>query len=336
MEQWVEDLFSEEILQTAASRYDADATNAKKLGDFENYVFEVKKNGSPFILRLTHSSHRKRSQVEAELQWINYLHKNGVMVSLVHLSESGQLVEEISVGDSSFFVCLFDKALGRQVKMKDDLFEPELLEALGQTIGKMHRFTKDYQPIGSMRERWDEEDLLNFRQYLTNPTDETLISDAEALVQEIKTLPESRESFGLIHSDLHLGNFFYHEGEIHAFDFDDCSYHYYMSDIAIPIYYPVMWKVGYETLEVRSKFGQELLYHFLEGYQKENQFDLVWLKRIPLFLKLRDFTLYTVFHKKWDVENLDENQKQLLGQIRRRLVHNEPLIEFDFEKLLNQ
>jgi Ser/Thr protein kinase RdoA (MazF antagonist) len=336
LEQWIEELYSTDILHTAASKYDADATNAKKLGDFENYVFEVKKNGSPYILRMTHSSHRSKNDVESELQWINFLHSKGLNVSLVHQSEEGNLVEEIAFESSSFFICLFDKAPGRPVKMSEDFFGPALFDTLGQTIGKMHRYTKDYQHLGSMRERWDEEDLLNFRQYLKNPSDEALISDAEALVQEIKKLPETRGSFGLIHSDLHLGNFFYHEGEIHAFDFDDCSYHYYISDIAIPIYYPVMWKLGNEDLDVRSKYGQELIHSFLKGYQKENQLDPVWMKRIPLFFKLRDYILYTVFHKKWDIDNLEDNEKQLLERIRSRLVQNEPLIELNFEKLLNR
>ena len=49
MEQWVENLFTKEVLKEAATRFGADASDAKKLGDFENYVYEVKRDGKPYI-----------------------------------------------------------------------------------------------------------------------------------------------------------------------------------------------------------------------------------------------------------------------------------------------
>lgn len=102
MEQWVEKLFSQEVLNEAALCYKADASNAKKLGDFENYVFEVERNDKPYILRLTHSSHRSKEELEGELKWINYLNGHGINVSLVHESINGELVEVVPVGESNF------------------------------------------------------------------------------------------------------------------------------------------------------------------------------------------------------------------------------------------
>ncbi|MBM7552193.1 phosphotransferase enzyme family protein [Thalassobacillus pellis] len=336
MEKWIEVLFSEEILNEAAARYHADVSKAKKLGDFENYVFEVQRDGQPFILRLTHSSHRSRQDVEAELQWVNHLHDQGLNVSLVHESSAGRLVEEIPIADTAFFVCLFEKAPGNMVKMDDPLFGPALFEKWGETVGKMHQVTKDYEPGDSRRERWDEEDLLKFNVYLDVDRDREIISVADDLITELKDLPETKESFGLIHSDLHSGNFFYENGEIHVFDFDDSTYHYYASDIAIPLYYPVWGKHRNDSYEVRSRYGEEFLFHFLKGYQKENHLDQEWIKRIPLFLRLRDFVLYTVFHKKWDMANLNEKQAVLVRQIRERILRNELISEISYDKILHR
>ena len=136
MEQWVENLFTKEVLKDAASRYGADATEAKKLGDFENYVYEVKRDGKPFILRLTHSSHRSKTQVEGELRRINFLNGHDINVSLVHKSLNGELVEELTVEDSYFYVCLFDKAPGTSVRMNDPQFGPELFEKWGAITAK--------------------------------------------------------------------------------------------------------------------------------------------------------------------------------------------------------
>src|SRR5690606_22344488 len=131
-----EELFSDEIVHEAAKRFNCDAGNAKKLGDFENYVFEVHKGNIPYILRLTHSSHRTKEEVEAELIWINFLHKEGVNVSLVSHSNQGKMVEVIEVKDSNFYVCLFDKAPGLAVKGNAPIFNEQLFKQWGRIIGK--------------------------------------------------------------------------------------------------------------------------------------------------------------------------------------------------------
>ncbi|MFG6118673.1 phosphotransferase enzyme family protein [Thalassobacillus sp. B23F22_16] len=336
MEQWVDELFSDDILQEAFNRYDIDSAAYKDLGGFENYVFEVYKGETPYILRLTHSSHRDQYELEGELQWVNYLQRHNVNVSLAHKSNSGKLVEKIKAGETSFFACLFDKAPGRLVKVDEDLFGPELFAVWGETIGNMHRVTRDFNLQKGRRSKWEEDDLFDFPSYLDEKKDGEIISQGEMLVDQIKRLPQSYDSFGLIHSDVHPGNFFYHEGEIHVFDFDDSTYHFYVSDIAIPLYYSVWWKHRNESLEVRSKFGEEFFYHFLKGYQKESAIDPEWIERIPMFLRLRDLELYTVLHKKWDMSTVSPDQKQLVAQIRDRLIRGEEIAVLPYKAIVEQ
>ena len=333
MEKWIEELFSKEVIKEAANIFGADSAEAKKLGDFENYVFEVQKEGKPFILRLTHSSHRSMNDVEAEMQWINYLHKHGVNVSLAYFSKNERLVEEVKVGETSFFVCLFDKAPGELVKMKSDLFGPELFTLWGKVTGKMHNVTQSYEASGPKRSRWDENDLLDFHNYIP---EEEIREAAKNLLDVIQKLPESNEVFNLIHSDIHPGNFFYHKGEIHVFDFDDSSYHYLVSDIAIPLYYSVWFVHRGENLQSRSAFGEDMLYHFLAGYLEEYEMSDEWIKQIPLFLKLRDFELYSVFHKKFDLQNMNDREKEVLQQLKERLLHNEPIVQLDYENIIRK
>ncbi|WP_256438020.1 phosphotransferase [Pontibacillus sp. ALD_SL1] len=132
MEQWIDALFSDPLLEEAANRFGTTSAEAKKLGDFENYVYEVHKDGKPYILRLTHSSHRKHEDIQAELEWVNFLHKNGAHVSVSYTSVNGVLVEEIRVEGSSFYICLFDKAPGSLVKMDDERFGPDCLRVGGE------------------------------------------------------------------------------------------------------------------------------------------------------------------------------------------------------------
>ncbi|WP_096155915.1 phosphotransferase enzyme family protein [Bacillus sp. FJAT-45066] len=333
MEKWVEQLFNDDILKKAAGKYGADSTEAKKLGDFENYVFEVTKDSKPFILRLTHSSHRSMEEVEAELDWINFLHANGLNVSLAHTSENRRLVEQLDVGDSSFFVSMFDKAPGELVKMQSDLFGSKLFTLWGKVTGKMHKVTQSYEARSHKRLRWDDNDLIDFHLYMP---EQKLIAEADKLVNIVKALPQSPDVFNLIHSDIHPGNFFYNEGEIHVFDFDDSSYHYLVSDIAIPLYYSVWFVHRDENLQSRSAFGAEMLYHFLVGYLEEYEMSDDWLKRIPLFLKLRDYELYSVFHKKFDLQNMSDREKAVLNQLKERLLTDELIVQLEYDNLIQK
>ncbi|MCA1061832.1 phosphotransferase [Rossellomorea sp. AcN35-11] len=334
MEKWIEELFTVELLAEAASRYGCQTAQAKKLGDFENYVYEVHKGDTPYILRLTHSSHRSEREVEDELTWINHLHKNGVNVSLVNLSHKGKLVEVIQADDTFFYVCLFDKAPGSPVKVTDALFDDDLFYKWGKMTGHMHRVTKGYGQDAN-RNRWDEDDVLDYKKYLS--VEDTYILEAGQQNKEaIRSFVESEDTFGLIHSDIHPGNFFYHEGDLHVFDFDDAMRFFFISDVAIPLYYSVWWKFRNENVDTRSQFGRTFLIAFLKGYLTECELDEEWVSRIPHFLLLRDLTLYSVFHKKWDLTNLSEVEESLLTQIRERLLHDEPIVDLDYVDILEQ
>ena len=97
----------------AATRFGMSTESLKFLGDFENYVYEGKIDGVNYVLRLTHSSHRSTNMVLGELEWINYLEKNGVSVAKALHSASGRLAEEVHVGADYFVASAFEKAKGR-------------------------------------------------------------------------------------------------------------------------------------------------------------------------------------------------------------------------------
>lgn len=330
METWIEALFSEAILEDAIKRFGIQADEKKMLGDFENYVYEVKQGEQVWILRLTHSSHRSMEEIQAELDWVNELHRQGVNVSR---AESEQRIETIPLEKGSFYACLFNKAPGYVVKTDEPDFGSELFEAWGREVGKMHRISMNYHPPNG-RSRWDQGDLLRFDHYLTSSEDESIITAGNRLVEEIKSFHETGKTFGLIHSDVHQGNFLYDCKEIHLFDFDDSIYHYYISDLAIPIYYAVWGKCGEESLQVRSAFATDFLYSFLKGYRKEATISNEWLRTIPFFLRLRDFELYTIFHKKFNVALMKKKEKKALQDIRHRLINKELIADISFDNVM--
>src|SRR5690606_12764059 len=146
MEKVVEAVYNQEIIERFLDAYGLDASY-KLLGDFENYVYEVTKEGKPYILRITHSSHRSENEILGELDWINYLHEHGANVSIVYPSNQHNLVEKQVTSDQTiFYACLFSKVIGKPIRSTEDEFNETLFECWGKEIGKLHRITKNYQP----------------------------------------------------------------------------------------------------------------------------------------------------------------------------------------------
>jgi Ser/Thr protein kinase RdoA (MazF antagonist) len=133
----------------------------------------------------------------------------------------------------------------------------------------------------------------------------------------------------LIHFDAHEGNLFVDAGgRITLFDFDDCHYNWYAYDIAIVLFYNVMWA------EDPAGFTREFMRHFLYGYAQENTFNPAWLAQIPNFLKMREIDLYAVIHRSFDVEHLDDPWVARYMDGRKQRIQNDaPYIEMDFNQL---
>ena len=113
MEKIIKDLLSKEILENSILNWNGNFDNLKLIGDVENFVYEYKYEYKNFILRITHSSHRKKEDILAELEWINYLHKNNINVCNPIFSKNNNLLEIINIKNSYFIVCVFEKAKGK-------------------------------------------------------------------------------------------------------------------------------------------------------------------------------------------------------------------------------
>lgn len=331
MEHKVDFLFKDEVVKKGAQLFNLDFSSLEKLGSFENYVFSAKRNSEDCILRFTHSSHRTRQQVEAELAWLQFLQKKQAPVCGPFESPNGQLVEVISVEDTFFFVSLFEKAEGNAVKVDTPEFNEKLFFAWGEATGILHKLSRDYVEKENIIKRPDLVEEFHVQFAPSIPEDEAVQEKVEKVLTSIKKLPKDKERYRLIHSDIHSGNFFFDGENITIFDFDDCSYHHIIGDIAIPIYYSVWFN---NSITDKTKFINEIFFPaFMKGYLKENPIDLKLLDDIPLFLKLRDCELYGVLHKKWDISSLTEKQITLLSEIRERIVSEMPIVDLHLDTI---
>lgn len=334
MDQQTEQTFADneqKVLTDAADRYGIAPGSLKRLGSFESFVFEYSRNGEEYILRVTPGDHRQPSQISGELEWINYLADNGVSVCRALPSVNGSLIEVVALDtidsnpDAFYSVVSFARAPGR-LATKDDVSD-ELFVNWGQTIGRMHALTKKFQPSDPSftRHMWHEDEDLQADRHL--PASQTrVLSKHTELMEYLHSLPTDINAFGLVHEDLHHGNFFVENGNLTVFDFDDCQHHWFAADLAMPLFYVMRSKVF-------SDRSVEFAYHFfsrlLEGYNRENSLDRFWFQQIPYFLKLRELILYIILYAEKAFE-LNEWCREFFDGRRERIENDVPVLDMDF------
>ncbi|MEC3795416.1 hypothetical protein A6g_14160 [Bacillus velezensis] len=303
-------------------------TTFQFIADAENYVYEIVKDNEPYILKITHTIRRTPEYILGEMEWLHHLAKGGLSAAKPIPSLNGRDVEEVPDGKGgAFLVRVYEKAPGRKVEESD--WNGTLFYQLGKYTGNMHRLTKSYRlsDPAYKRQEWDEEEQLKLRKYV--PADQHLVFErADALMEKLRRLPKNPENYGLVHADLHHGNFNWDNGKITAFDFDDIGYNWFVNDISILLYnilwYPV---IPYED---KAAFTGEFMTHFMKGYREENDLDPAWLEHIPDFLRLRHMLIYGLLHQAFDLNSLGDEEREMLKVFRRDIENETPITEYNF------
>lgn len=290
MEEYMQKEMNNEVLAVAARLYGVPVESITSIGGFENFVYEFHKDQQDYILRFVHSGHRTFELVLAEIEFIDYLAINEANVSKVVHSVNNQIVEKISLNNTHYFsVSAFEKAPGTYVTVAD--LSPELYQKLGQGVGKMHRLTKEFNPV-HRRLHWHEENFRDVAIRALDEEDKDILVLFDQISSTIKTFPMNKDNYGLIHTDLHFHNMYYDQDKLTFFDFDDCAYKHFLSDIAIIIYYHFM----HQRLE-KEEYNQKVrfvLTNLMKGYQLENKIPQNFFDNLNEFILLRSVVLYIV------------------------------------------
>lgn len=293
------------------------------IGRLENFTYQAGPIGRERIIRVTEPSHRSVAELEAELDWVSFLSERGINVSAPTASDHGNLVETFETADGPFYVSVFPKAPGRAFNFRRD-WEPEFHRALGELIGSMHAATIVYSPPEGARRRisWVDE-IRDVGQFI--PRNESVARrEFDTVMDWAEGLPTGPDRYGLVHFDLHFANLFVDPPHtITVFDFDDCQYNWFASDLAVPILHALL---SFE-LPSTDPSQQDWFYGpLLDGYTKHMPVDDEWPRRMPGFVRLRRVDLFAWICKLLDVDNLtDEWDVRAMRRIREGFNNREPL-----------
>jgi amicoumacin kinase len=314
----VHNLFSREIRNQCFSRFGV--TEAQLVSNWHAFAFDSETPAGPSILKITHSSHRTGDQLEAEIDWMLFLVSQGVGVPRIDASLNSLWVERVPAGDSYFSVVSYEKLSGEPIG--DSLWNETLFRRWGTLIGKLHRLSPKYVPK-KRRYTWYESDFLNLEAYIPI-TDREIRNGAERLVQSVKDLPLSDFQYGLIHADVYQENLFWAKGELLLFDFDNCEYGHYISDIAIALYAALWRDLDHPN---PAQLSERFLRALFLGYREQHHLSRTEIEALPLFLQLREVLIYTVAKKMLDLNNLTPIQARLLAERGNRIRNHQPIVD---------
>jgi amicoumacin kinase len=263
----------------------------------ENWIYKAPK--SKVFVRLTAPSHRTIDQIESELDWMSYLSSQGVKLGRPIVSKNGNFVEKVKDKDEFHFVAVLQAVEGLSLHKAED-FTAERMKNWGSIIGEMHTATIKYNPGPRLarRHEWNEYRDYNASVQLYSGGSGIMDSRFKEIQNFFSILPENKNNFGLIHADVHQGNFFVAvDDSITLIDFDDGHYFWFAYDLAVPLF------TLDRTFYVKGGSDQkmtELFKHFYEGYCETYVDSNFVVGDVPKFVEYRCLCIYS-----WCLNNLE-------------------------------
>ncbi|MGE3728822.1 MAG: phosphotransferase enzyme family protein [Candidatus Sericytochromatia bacterium] len=284
-----------------------------KVGETENLLYRCQ--GEPdFALRLVHQSHRNLLQLQAEMAWLETLSQAGLSVCQPLLSELDSLFVSREIGGEIFWISAFAWIAGEPVSRENrQSWSPALLRSLGALAAQMHlRAHILPESLYLARPDW----VPSFFLHRQSELDAAWFWRAVEKTQfALSLLPIEPACFGLIHGDIHSGNFLLQADQVWLFDFDDCHRGWFNQDLALILYYILGTRRDQELV-----FRAHITHHLREGYSAVMPWPETFESECPLFFRWRDLQLYAFLHTRWrSVAEMPERAQQAQADLAERI-----------------
>lgn len=301
----------ERILQFLNKSYPITFHNVEAV---TNEMYRCQSKEGVFFVRIT--NYKTYEEQLEEVKWLQYLFNQGIGVSKIIHSYNGSLIEHFRE-DEAKRVVVFQAASG--IHLPRSKWNEIVLKDIGKQMGRLHRVTKTYMERENTAKikNWHENNEYDFLKHI--PAEETTIRGiAHDVLEQIKSLPQDHSNYGLIHGDLWLENILIdRDSKITMIDFQDCEKHFYVYDLAVPIYSAL--EFSFSGGKNIKDYEQSITKAVIDGYKEENGLPSEMIMKLPLFLRLRELFEYSLMHMYWDSKELSEEQVRIMNLYRMRL-----------------
>jgi len=227
--------------EVALGEFGVRASDILPLVHAENTTFRVDSDRGRFNLRISRPGYQSSSNIRGEITFLAALKKAGFRVPVPW---QGRLVTAAHPDVPEPRDCVL---LGWQNgEFARGVLTEERSRRIGKVMAELHEFTLAWAPP----EGFDRQQLHGWAflprvpMPIDMPTPMAFEEDRLLLIEVDKearlllaSLPRDTAWFGLIHSDLHLGNVLFEGDEINLIDFDDTGYGFLLYDFAAALAY---------------------------------------------------------------------------------------------------
>lgn len=305
-------------------------------GNSGDRIFEVESTSGQSILRVSAFSEKKQAHTEFETRWIEYLAAQIEGIAKPVRSANNNLYEVISADGKAYILSLQVKAQGKIIDINDPQeFNEGLFYRLGMLMGQVHKLTMRYDGNNDCPEfKWNGPNCWRGNIAIM---DEDVRRAEKRLQNELEQLPVEKDSYGIVHYDIHTDNFLVADNRITLIDFDACQFNWYAADVASALFFMVLKGAGplkNLTEKERTKFAEMYLLSYLKGYRQSNQISAYWIGKLDLFMRYQMVDEYVAAELEWR-QNPSSMSKGYLDWHRDRIANNASYVFIDYKKVLD-
>jgi Ser/Thr protein kinase RdoA (MazF antagonist) len=265
----------------------------------DTYILE--NQSQKYIFKIYRDAHRKRNEIEAEVELLNILKANGNGVSYPLADITGKQIQQFNAIEGLRNGVLFSFAEGKVIL---DLENAHLIQ-LGQDIAKLHQTTSSIK-LSNPRPVFSFETTLfvplhDLKTHFAEMQEEfEYLSDiAVRVVKKFEEFDTSKFSYGYCHYDFFPKNFHFDTaGNITFFDFDFAGEGYLINDLMTFLNHYFFHQLN--NLITKEQ-AEEDFNTFLNAYQQVRPLTADELEAIP-YLGIT----FHIFFLKFFYDNYDD------------------------------
>lgn len=285
-------------------------------GGLQNRVFSFTYAKVKLVARVTLAKKRTKEQLHAELAFMETINLNGIK-TISPYQFHDQSITSFKCNGLNYWVVLFEFFNGKHIDVQNrSEWNANFFREWGRTIANIHSIVSETSQEFT-RPCFIQDKGINPIPLLVDKVDSELAIVYENIKMELETFSKTKDNFGLIHNDLHQGNFFVVENELILFDFDDCTYNWYAQDVAVSLYH-ALW-TGESFHPDWTEFHEVFITNFFHGYRSYRSITDDDMKLVSIFLRMRELFLFLLFKSTWDLDSLEEWQETKLIKLEESI-----------------
>lgn len=305
------------LVRLAIDKYPLKVKEIKFIHYGENATFKIKdtKNKS-YLVRVCRNGYHTDKALNEELAWLSRLNKvKKLQVPCPVANTKGQLFTKVQLENviEPTNLVLFKWTEGRFIENKFTLAHAE---QLGELIGILHSSVRGHHV--KHRRYWNADGLLSkgaklgdlWQLSIPKGKHQKILKLRKQIYDKLNKYEKKYpKKLGLIHADLHTGNFFFNKKGIVTIDFDDCGLGFFAYDLAIP------FMVIDRTDKLSQQNKNDLKQAILKAYRQYCEFSELDEKLIEVCIQARMLIMLAWLRKRSSIPRLKKYFKVHLKKV---------------------